>query len=125
MTAGFTDSLAEYTFNAILFTMGSVKRLTQYFKTVRPRFWILFFSGLLIVLIALYAAQQNYIDRQNETIAQLTGEYAALREASAALEDEISYTYTDAYIEREARGKLGLIHEGETLYQSSGVSEGE
>ena len=99
--------------------------MNHYFQTIRPRFWVLFFAGLLIVLLCLYAAQQSYIDRQNETIAQLTDQYAALREASAALEDKISYTYTDEYIEREARGKLGLIHEGETLYQSSGVGEGE
>ena len=75
------------------------------------------------MLIALYMAQQNYIHRQEETIAGLSAEYAALQDASAALEDKINYTYTDEYIEREARGKLGLIYEDETLYQSSGVSE--
>ena len=97
--------------------------MSHYFQTIRPRFWVFFFAGLLCVLIALYMAQQNYIHRQEETIAGLSAEYAALQDASAALEDKINYTYTDEYIEREARGKLGLIYEDETLYQSSGVSE--
>ena len=97
--------------------------MSHYFQTIRPRFWVFFFAGLLCVLIALYMAQQNYIHRQEETIADLSAEYAALQDASAALEDKINYTYTDEYIEREARGKLGLIYEDETLYQSSGVSE--
>ena len=95
--------------------------MSHYFQTVRPRFWVFFFAGLLCALIALYAVQQNYIRRQEETIASLGSEYAALQEASAALEEKINYTYTDEYIEREARGKLGLIYEDETLYQSSGV----
>jgi len=97
--------------------------MSHYFQTIRPRFWVLFFAGMLAVLIGLYAAAQGFINRQNETIAALKDEYAALREASAELEDKIGYTYTDEYIEREARSKLGLIREGETLYQSSGVSE--
>ena len=99
--------------------------MSHYFQTVKPRFWVIFFSGLLIVLIGLYTAQQGYINYQLETIDALSKEYAALREASAELEDKIDYTYTDAYIEREARGKLGLIREGETLFQSSGVGDGK
>ena len=95
--------------------------MSHYFQTVRPRFWVFLFVGLMGALIALYAVQQNYIRRQEDTIASLSAEYAALQEASTALEEKINYTYTDEYIEREARGKLGLIYEDETLYQSSGV----
>ena len=101
--------------------MGGVKRVSYYFQTVRPRFWVVLLAGLLCALIALYAVQQNYIRRQEETIAGLSAEYVALQEASNALEEKINYTYTDEYIEREARGKLGLIYEDETLYQSSGM----
>ncbi|MBR3503526.1 MAG: septum formation initiator family protein [Clostridia bacterium] len=95
--------------------------MSHYFQTVRPRFWAFFFAGLICALIALYAAQQSYIRRQEETIASLSAEYTALQQASSALEEKIDYTYTDEYIEREARGKLGLIYEDETLYQASGV----
>ena len=107
----------------MLYFSGSVKRVSHYLQTIRLRFWVFFFAGLLCALTALYAVQQNYIRRQEETIAGLSAEYAALQEASAALEEKINYTYTNEYIEREARGKLGLIYEDETLYQSSGVSE--
>ena len=95
--------------------------MSHYFQTVRPRFWVFLFAGLLCALIALYVVQQNYISRQEETIAGLSEEYAALQEASSELEEKINYTYTDEYIEREARGELGLIYEDETLYQSSGA----
>jgi len=123
MTAGFGNILAEYSYNIILHTAKGVKYMSRYFETVRPRFWVLLISGLLIVALGLYAALQGYISRQNETIAALAEEYAALQEASAELEEKISYTYTDEYIEREARSKLGLIREGETLFQSSGAGE--
>ena len=99
--------------------------MSHYFQTIRPRFWVIFFAGLFIVLIGLYSALQSYIARQNETIAALNDKYASLREASAELEEKINYTYTDEYIEREARSKLGLIRQGETLYQSSGAGDGE
>ncbi|MBO4297420.1 MAG: septum formation initiator family protein [Clostridia bacterium] len=99
--------------------------MSHYFQTIRPRFWVILIAGLLVVMIGLYSALQSYIARQNETIAALNGEYASLREASAELEEKINYTYTDEYIEREARSKLGLIRAGETLYQSSGAGDGE
>ena len=97
--------------------------MNHYFQTVRPRFWVIFMTGLLCVLLAFYFALQGRIRHQNDVIAALSAEYTALREASAELEEKISYTYTDAYIEREARGKLGLIREGETLYQSTGAGD--
>lgn len=99
--------------------------MSHYFQTIRPRFWVIFFAGLLAVLIGTYIMLESFAAQQNETLAALNSEYAALREASAELEEKINYTYTDEYIEREARSKLGLIREGETLFQSSGIGDGE
>lgn len=101
-----------------------MKRLSHYFQTIKPRFWVIFFAGLLIVLIGLYAALQGYISRQQATIEALEVEYAQLRTASAELQNKIDYTYTDEYLEREAR-KYGLIREGDTLFQLSGAGGGE
>ena len=99
--------------------------MNHYYETVKPRFWVIIFTGLLIVMIGLYAAMQHRISRQQATIEALTAEYAAMSEASDELQSRIEYTYTDEYIEREARSKLGLVREGEILFQSSGVTEGK
>ena len=99
--------------------------MSRNFQAIRPRFWVLLLTTMALVLSGLYAAQQGYINRQNDTIAALQDEYAALKNASADLEEQINYTYTDEYIEREARDKLGLIHEGETLYKSNDLNRGE
>ena len=58
---------------------------------------------------------------QAETIESLIDEYSAIKSASIDLEEQINYTYTDIYIEREARARLGLVHEGEVLYQQNGA----
>ena len=35
------------------------------------------------------------------------------------LQRKIDFTYTDEYIEREARSRLGLVKEGEILYETT------
>ena len=101
---------------------GKVKRLSRSFQTVRPRFWVILFSALAVAMISLYASQQRYIDRQNETVAELESQRDALIAANQQIQDQIDFTYTDEFIEREARGKLGLVKGDETLYQSNETS---
>ena len=125
LTAGFGDILAEYIIVIILRTTGGVKRLSQNFQTVKPRFWVFFFTSLFIVLFILYGALQLWIRNQQRSIEELSREYAALRQNAADLQEKIDYTYTDEFIEREARRSLKYVREGETLYLSGGASRGE
>ncbi len=93
--------------------------MSRHFRTVKPRFWLLLLSVLAVACVAVYSSQQQYIDQQLKTIAALEAERQQAVETNAALQRKIDFTYTDEYIEREARSKLGLVKDGETLYESN------
>ncbi len=93
--------------------------MSRNFRMVKPRFWAMLFVALIITCIAVYASQQQYINRQQETIADLEADLQRAAEVNADLQRKIDFTYTDEYIEREARSKLGLVKEGEILYESN------
>lgn len=93
--------------------------MSKSFRTVKPRFWALLFTAIGLVCTAAYLSQQRYLERQQTRIAELQIELSAAVERNAALQHEIDFTYTDEYIEREARSKLGLIKDGEILFESN------
>ena len=81
--------------------------------------WPVLLITLLLVFLAAYLSQQSYIRRQQDTIAQLKAERLRVAEENIILQRKIDFTYTDEYIEREARSKLGLVKDGEILYESN------
>lgn len=93
--------------------------MSRSFRTVKPRFWLLLFGTLLAAFVAVYSTQQQYIRRQQETLEELQTERQQIAEENAALQRKIDFTYTDEYIEREARSKLGLVKEDEILFESN------
>ena len=93
--------------------------MSRNFRTVKPRFWLLLIGVLIIVCTAVYSSQQQYINRQQEMLEALKAERQQVDEENAALQRKIDFTYTDEYIEREARSKLGLVKEGEILFESN------
>ena len=93
--------------------------MSRNFSTVKPRFWVMLFTVVGLTFTIVYISQQRYINRQQDLIAELKAERAAIIEDNAALQRKIDFTYTDEYIEREARSKLGLIKEGEILFESN------
>ncbi len=92
--------------------------MSNSFRDVKPRFWVLLFIVIGVVCTAIYCSQQSYISRQQARIAELQAELSAAIEVNAELQREIDFTYTDDYIEREAR-KLGLIKDGEILFETN------
>ncbi len=89
------------------------------YRTVKPRFWVILSAVLLVAGIFLYAAQQRYIDRQQAMLEELRAQKAALVEENEALQRKIDFSYTDEFIEREARSKLGLVREDEILFETN------
>ena len=87
----------------------------------RPRNVVLLFVVLLVVFFILYHVQGRYLTTQQATVEALTEQYSTLKSTSTDLEEQITYTYSDTYIEREARKRLGLVREGEVLYQQNGA----
>lgn len=88
-------------------------------RTIKPRFWLLVIFVLTATCGVVYASQQKYISQQNDLIASLKAEQQAVAEENAVLQRKIDFTYTDEFIEREARSRLGLIKEDEILFETN------
>ena len=67
----------------------------------------------------VYSSQRRYMAQQADTIAALEAELTSLLDENAVLQRRIDFTYTDEFIEREARSKLGLIKEDEILFETN------
>lgn len=88
----------------------------QNFSKIKPRFWFLLLAVLGVTFAVAYSSQQQYIRRQQEKLQSLYDQQTILAEQNAVLQRKIDFTYTDEYIEREARKRLDLIKEDEILY---------
>jgi len=86
--------------------------------TVHPRFWLFVLTMMTVLSICAFVSGQSRLARQAEQLEALQAERMAIIEANAALQHEIDFTYTDEYIEREARSKLRLIMPDEILFES-------
>lgn len=87
--------------------------------SLKPRFWGFVALVMALVFGGVFISQSAYMGRQQERIAALEQRKAALVTENQSLTQQIEYTKTDEYIEREARQKLGLVKPGEVLYESS------
>lgn len=94
-------------------------RVKQGYRQVKPRFWGWLFTLFFVAALAVYCAQQRYMSRQQALLDELNAQKATLTAENEELQRKIDFTYTDEYIEREARSKLGLIREDEILFESN------
>lgn len=87
-------------------------------KSVKPRFWMIIITILVVVFAGVYVNQNDFMYRQDQTIDELKGERNELVSANSELGRKIEFADTDEFIIREARDKLGLVRPGEVLYES-------
>lgn len=92
-------------------------------QTVR---WVL--VGLVFMLVTAYGVtwfeQKKVMDEKAADIAQLEATLAEMQLTAAALEADIEFSKTDAYIERLAREELGYVKAGEIKFVSAeGIAE--
>lgn len=76
------------------------------------------FKKIIFFVVALYVGlifvnQQIIMVRQHRDIEKYTAELKLIEEKYQKLQDEYTLSQNDAYIEKIAREKLGLIKEGE------------
>ena len=97
--------------------------MNRIYQLLQPRVIALLCAVMVVVFAVAFISQGRYMRAQDATIDALVGEYSRLKTNSIDLEEQLNYTYTDRYIEREARGRLGLVREGETLFLTGGAEE--
>ena len=88
-------------------------------RVIKPRFWLLVIIVFAVTCGVVYSSQQKYLTQQQELIAALRAEQQAVAEENAILQRKIDFTFTDEFIEREARSRLGLVKEDEILFETN------
>jgi len=91
-------------------------------QTVR---WVL--VGLVVMIVAAYGVtwfeQKKVMDEKKADIAQLEAQLEEMQLTAAALEADIEFSKTDAYIERLAREELGYVKAGEIKFVAAEDAE--
>lgn len=77
------------------------------------------FKKVVLCLIGVYmcfilVSQQITLSRQHKNINEYTSQLEQAEEKNQQLQDEITLSNDDSYIEKLAREKLGLIRSGES-----------
>ena len=79
-------------------------------RILRPIIWLI----SLLLVISLTRSVVTLLQKRQIVVRQRE-ELARLQEANAKLNEALSQAETPEYIEREAREKLGLVKDGETV----------
>lgn len=91
-------------------------------QTVR---WVL--VGLVVMIVTAYGVtwfeQKKVMDEKKADIAQLEAQLEEMQLTAAALEADIEFSKTDAYIERLAREELGYVKAGEIKFVAAEDAE--
>ena len=85
--------------------------------SMNPKYWTIILLILTFFFAAGYRSQQRQLEELTALIDTLNTQRDQLTEELLRLQRKIDFSKTDAFIEREARSKLGLIYEGEILFK--------
>ena len=80
--------------------------------------WVLVALAVLIVTAygVTWFEQKKIMDEKRADIALLEAQLAQMQLTAAALESDLEFSKTDAYIERLAREELGYVKNGEIKF---------
>ena len=96
------------------------RRKAAYRKRHQNRF-SMFLVTLVVLMIMVVAARsvelQQKIEGYDTQIASLGAQIEAEQTRAEQIEEFGKYTQTKAYVEEVAKDKLGLVYEGEILFQ--------
>ena len=76
---------------------------------------ILALIGLGILFVTTFINQEITKKKLNDTKVRVEQELKSLKQKNGELTEEFNNSKTDAYIERMARERLGMIKEGEKV----------
>ena len=88
-------------------------------KTTR-KFFTVSLGAVLLYAGVTFVIQQIELGKLKQEQQALEQQIADNDIKKQGLEDLLKYSETDEYIEAQAREKLGLVKEGEILYQDNG-----
>ena len=98
------------------------KRRTAYRRRRHQNRFSMLVGSLVVLMIMVVVAVrsvelQRKIDGYDMQIAGLNAQIEAENTRTEQIEEYRKYTQTKAYVEEVAKDKLGLVYEGEILFQ--------
>ncbi|BAH05187.1 FtsB family cell division protein [Clostridium kluyveri] len=81
---------------------------------VRIKWKKIFFLLIILYAVYIFVSQQITMYNIKKQITERKVEEIRMKQKNQKLQDEVKMSTSDAYIEKLAREKLGLINEGET-----------
>ena len=81
---------------------------------VRIKWKKIFFLLIILYAVYIFVSQQITMYNIKKQINERKVEEIRMKQKNQKLQDEVKMSTSDAYIEKLAREKLGLINEGET-----------
>lgn len=81
---------------------------------VRIKWKRVFFLLIILYVVYIFASQQVTMYNIKKQIDERKVEESRMKQKNQKLQDEVKMSTSNAYIEKLAREKLGLINEGET-----------
>ena len=85
-------------------------------KKISIRFFVIIFCLLMAYAGFLLVKQQLKIHEINNKADTLSQEIAQMKDENEQLERDIEQSYTDEYVEQQARDKLGWVKENEIRF---------
>ena len=86
---------------------------------IQPRFWLFIIVLMLLCFGASSAVAQYRYAQISDHLNALTREKILLTDRISALNAQLDYVRTDAYVERVARDELNMLLPGEIRYVSN------
>lgn len=90
------------------------ERPKKSFNLSRSRIPVLIFLFLLVYMAFSFFSQFNKLANMRNDVSNIQQQMQELQQKNASLREELRMVQSDAYIEKTAREKIGLIKPGET-----------
>ena len=83
---------------------------------IKPRFYIFICLLMVICFGASFLMSKSRLSAEQRALDETLARRTEIANEIALLREELDYASTDAYIERSARDKLGMLYPGEYRY---------
>ncbi len=94
-----------------------MNKKTEQLPTIKRISWVIWgvLAGLIIVLASAYTRAWKMNEVLQAEVATLAPMLTAVREEQAALQSQLDYVQSDAYVDEWSRVNAGMTKPGETL----------
>ena len=101
---------------------GETKKTKKPYR-IHPMWkWVLF-AVVVVYCVITILTQQAQLNEQKKISDDLAAQEEELQKKVESLENELAYMDSDEYVERTARDRLGMIKDGEIIFEDEDMRD--